>query len=649
MYWFVTVRSSTGCEVWKATSGPQSAYAVDERFKREETKLCRAIAFSPDNRLFAWGNGTEVKLSTVDGKIVANLPRPKAFYLKFSPKGKYLMTWEIFTTSPANPDGSPNFYIYEAGTGTEVYSVIQKRQIDWEAHFSSDESLMAIMIGGEVLFFELNGPDSDGFSKPAKKLGGGRNGSVSMSPGPNPHIGFYVPGTKGAPSMCKLYKYPSVDAAQPVASKSFFQADRVEMLWNSKGTGMLLLTSTDVDQTGVSYYGKQALHFINTKGDSFAVQLNTDGPIHSVAWSPKATEFCVVYGFMPAKATLFNLKCDPIFEFGTGPRNAIYYNAFGNLLLFGGFGNLRGNVEVWDMNKRVQISSGQAPDTTLLEWSPTGDIYFTATCAPRLRIGNGFKIYHYSGALLHETFWPEKQELWELIWQNFPPGTFAEPIITEEKIEGIKSSQPMASTQKYVPPCVRDNLVKPDEKYIPGLPPGYKSDKKPPGAGKRTNTNQRRNNNSRQQLDGSAAGGGEKKTPQQQKGGDRKGQQKSVEANNATNGGGGGSDGNTQTPRIKRERPNRAPPQSQQQDGSTTANDQNGSDPTPAQPTKEKDPKIPKIHKKLREIRVLKEKQEKGEKLDGNQVAKLQTEQALVKELSALKLAEKQKTKTTPK
>lgn len=553
-----------------------------------------------------------MKVAELDWKTVAKLPRPKAFYLKFSPKGNYLMTWEMFVTTPANPEGSPNLYIYEAATGKEVYSVVQKRQIDWEPHFSADENIVAIMIGGEVLFFELNGPD--GFKKAARKLGGGRGGGVSLSPGVQPHIGFYIPGVKGAPSMTKLYKYPNVDAVQPVASKSFFQADRVEMIWNNKGTGLLLLTSTEVDQTGVSYYGKQALHFINTKGDSFAVQLNAEGPIHSVAWSPKATEFCVVYGFMPAKATLFNLKCDPVFDFGTGPRNAIYFNAFGNLLLFGGFGNLRGFVEVWDMNKKKQISSSQAPDTTLLEWSPTGDIYFTATCAPRLRIGNGFKVYHYTGALLHETNWPEKQELWEVLWQTYPAGAFTEPTVGDEpeKVEGIKSTQPVASTQKYVPPCVRNNLSLSDEKYIPGLPPGYKSTaagKKTAAGAKRANQNQRRNN----RKDGSSGKNGE----------------------TAAN----GSVVDTPTRNNKPGKVSAAP--------GTPANNENEAD-TPdggsaSGGVKEKDPKIPKIHKKLREIRILKEKKDKGEKLDGNQLAKLETEQGLVKELSALKVAEKQK------
>lgn len=36
---------------------------------------------------------------------------------------------------------------------------------------------------------------------------------------------------------------------------------------------------------------------------------------------------------MPAKATIYNLKCDPVFDFGTGPRNAAYYNPQGNNIL----------------------------------------------------------------------------------------------------------------------------------------------------------------------------------------------------------------------------------------------------------------------------------------------------------------------------
>lgn len=61
--------------------------------------------------------------------------------------------------------------------------------------------------------------------------------------------------------------------------------------------------------------------------------LDKEGPIHNVSWSPQGDEFCVVYGYMPAKAALFNEKCEVVFDFGSGPRNSIYFNPHGNYIL----------------------------------------------------------------------------------------------------------------------------------------------------------------------------------------------------------------------------------------------------------------------------------------------------------------------------
>ena len=36
---------------------------------------------------------------------------------------------------------------------------------------------------------------------------------------------------------------------------------------------MLVVTTTDVDTTGASYYGEQTLHYISTSGESSMVQL----------------------------------------------------------------------------------------------------------------------------------------------------------------------------------------------------------------------------------------------------------------------------------------------------------------------------------------------------------------------------------------
>lgn len=60
-----------------------------------------------------------------------------------------------------------------------------------------------------------------------------------------------------------------------------FQSDKVDMFWNKRGTGVLLMTSTEVDKSGSSYYGKQALHFISTKGETAMVLLSKSVWIYS--------------------------------------------------------------------------------------------------------------------------------------------------------------------------------------------------------------------------------------------------------------------------------------------------------------------------------------------------------------------------------
>jgi hypothetical protein len=47
-------------------------------------------------------------------------------------------------------------------------------------------------------------------------------------------------------------------------------------------------------------------------------------------------------GFMPAKVTLFNAACKPVYDLGSGPYNVVRWNPFGRFFAIAGFGNLPG-------------------------------------------------------------------------------------------------------------------------------------------------------------------------------------------------------------------------------------------------------------------------------------------------------------------
>uniref|UniRef100_A0A7N4PMR7 Eukaryotic translation initiation factor 2A n=1 Tax=Sarcophilus harrisii TaxID=9305 RepID=A0A7N4PMR7_SARHA len=505
-----------GSEGLYMLNGPPN-FTENTVFLRESGKNCKVYAFSKDGSLFAWCNGEKVNLVNVaDNGLLHSFNLPKAVCLEFSPKNSVLAIWQPYTSTIAN-----------------------------KLHLQKISDFV-------------------------------------LSPGPQPcKVAVYVPGSKGAPSFVRLYQYPSFSGPHAaLANKSFFKADKVTMLWNKKATAVLVIASTDVDKTGASYYGEQTLHYIATNGESAVVQLPKNGPIYDVVWNTSSTEFCAVYGFMPAKATIFNLKCDPVFDFGTGPRNAAYYSPHGNILVLAGFGNLRGQMEVWDVKNYKLISKPVASDSTYFAWCPDGEHIVTATCAPRLRVSNGYKIWHYTGSILHKYDVPSNAEIWQVSWQPFLDGVFPAKAVTYQAVPSEVPEVESKVATAYRPPALRNKPITSSKLHEDEPPQNMK-----PPLSKTALKNQRKHE--------------AKKAAKQ-------------EARNE------GSQDLTLNPT-----PQQNPPR-------------NVSLPTSGDP--EVDKKIKNLRKKLKAIEQLKEQAASGKQLEKNQMEKIQKESALLQELEDLEL-----------
>uniref|UniRef100_A0A6Q2ZPS1 Eukaryotic translation initiation factor 2A n=1 Tax=Esox lucius TaxID=8010 RepID=A0A6Q2ZPS1_ESOLU len=399
------------------------------RFVPDDQNIIYA-AFSKDGTFFAWCNGEKVTVVNVaDGSQVRLFDLPKTAMLEFSPLNTVLATWQVYSKTQDNPQGDPNLQLWDLKTGSCLKALYQKKVQGWCPSWSDDEKIAVRSVNNELHFFENND-----FNTIANKLHLQKVSEFVLSPGSQPSkVAVYVPGSKGAPSFVRLYQYPNfAGPTSALANKSFFKADRVNLLWNKK---------------------------------------EKNGPIYDVAWSPSSTEFCVVYGFMPAKATVYNLKCDPVFDFGTGPRNAVYYSPQGHILILAGFGNLRGQMEVWDVKKWKQVSKPQAPDSTHFAWCPDGEHVVTSTCAPRLRVSNGYKIWHYTGTVLYKQDIPAGTELWETVWQPFPDGTFPERPVKYQAAPSELGSTEAKPAQAYRPPALRNKPVTASSKLHEEEPP----------------------------------------------------------------------------------------------------------------------------------------------------------------------------------
>ncbi|XP_067851088.1 eukaryotic translation initiation factor 2A [Heptranchias perlo] len=571
----LAVRGSEGIYM---LNGPPT-YTENTSFTRDDRKNCKGFTFSKDGSLFAWCNGENVNIvGILDGRSLHSLDLPKVALLAFSPQNNILATWQPYITTKNNAQGEPNLQIWDLKTGQCLKSFFQKKMQGWCPCWSDDESICARNVNNEVQFFEGNT-----FDKIANKLHLQKVTDFELSPGPQPcKVAVYVPGSKGAPSFVRLYQYPNFGGpTSALANKSFFKADKVTMLWNKKGTAVLVIASTDIDKSGASYYGEQTLHYIASNGESALVQLPKNGPIYDVVWNPNSLEFCAVYGFMPAKATVFNQKCDPVFDFGTGPRNAAFYSPQGHILVLAGFGNLRGQMEVWDIKKYKHISKPQAADTTYFSWCPDGEHIVTATCSPRLRVSNGYKIWHYSGAVRHKYEMPSNSELWEVQWQPFVDGAFPEKAIKYQTVPNDVPSIDVKPAQAYRPPALRNKPITTSKLH----------EEEPPQNMKPQTTDK--------QLSKAALKN-----------------QKKREARKAAK--------QESKPEVIQEAPSDPEPRPIQ------CAESHG-DP-------EVDKKIKNIKRKLKAIEQLKEQETSGKQLEKNQMEKMQKEDALLKELEDLEL-----------
>jgi translation initiation factor 2A len=131
---------------------------------------------------------------------------------------------------------------------------------------------------------------------------------------------------------------------------------------------------------------------------------------------------------MPAKTTIFNFRGVPKHNFPLAPRNTIQFSPHGRFVLVAGFGNLAGQMDLYDMDKNYhKITTVEASNASVCAWSPDGQYILTATTSPRLRVDNGVRIWHLSGNLMYNE---EMTELYDVTWrpQTIDQHPLGEPL-----------------------------------------------------------------------------------------------------------------------------------------------------------------------------------------------------------------------------
>lgn len=411
----LALRSAKGIGLFNAAP----VYEALPDFVRPEGNL-RCCCYSPDSRYFAWA--TPEQVSVIDasvGHVITTLPTANVYELGFSPLGTYIITWQ----RPSKDDdgnAAKNLKVWKTlsdeaeddGSRAVIGEYVQRNQSGWNLQYTSDEKFCARVVTNEVQFFQSND-----LRNPWNKLRVEGVTDMALSPGKNHSVAVFVPERKGMPAAVKVFQVPQF--SQPMSQKTFFKGDKVQLKWNALGTSLIVLAQTEVDKTNKSYYGETNMYILSANGtfDS-RIQLDKEGPIHDVSWSPNSKEFGVIYGYMPAKTTIFNQRAVAQHSFDLGPRNTIIFSPHGRFVIVAGFGNLAGDLDIYDLEKNfAKVCHIKTSNSTYCEWSPDGQHILTATTSPRLRVDNGIRIYHVSGGLMYNE---DMTELYHVVWRPEP-------------------------------------------------------------------------------------------------------------------------------------------------------------------------------------------------------------------------------------
>ncbi|EER37472.1 eukaryotic translation initiation factor 2A [Histoplasma capsulatum var. duboisii H88] len=411
-------------------------------FTRPDGNL-RCCTYSPCGRYFAWAAPERVVIVDPSvGHVVTTLPSDNVYELGFSPLGTYIITWQR-PSKDENGDAVKNLKVwrviesYHGDEGNEqehsfVGSYVQKSQTGWNLQYTADEKYCARVVTNEVQFYE-----SGNLGKVWNKLRVEGVADFALSPGDSNSIAVFIPERKGLPASVRIFNVPQFNT--PVSQKNFFKGDKVQLKWNNTGTTLIVLAQTDVDKTGKSYYGETTLYLLSANsGFDSRIDLDKEGPIHDVTWSPNSKEFGVVYGYMPAKTTIFNNRAVATHSFALAPRNTILFSPNGRFVIVAGFGNLAGQLDIYDLDRDyTKVATIEASNASVCEWSPDGKFILTATTSPRLRVDNGVRIWHVGGGLMYNE---DLTELYQVCWR--PQSTTVHP--PENPFHPMPSPHPSA-------------------------------------------------------------------------------------------------------------------------------------------------------------------------------------------------------------
>ena len=389
----------------------------------------------------------------------------KSFY--FSPESTYLVVADRFEPR-ANKD---NCALWHIPKKTKVGDIRVKRLAHplWPCmRWSPKESICLRMTqedGGVEKLLVLNSKANRSESLELKGVS-----TLELSPNEDGLLAcFFARGDDlKSSTKPKLVIYDLCRSAEPIFTLELTEdpADSGLLSWNCTGDALMLHATVEVDETGKTYYGKSNLYVIASAADGSwsgsRAATAIGSPLHDAKWSPRDPRaFVAVAGKMPAQVGYYtvnesNSRVSLTFSMGQAARNTVRWNPYSRFVAVGGFGNLPGDLDLWEIKSRKVVKTLRVECTVECSWCPNGDrMFMSATTTPRMRVDNCIQLFNYDGSKIAKI---DFKQLFAAHWRPAPHETLVADKAASPRALATASDGPakVENRTAYRPPGASD-------------------------------------------------------------------------------------------------------------------------------------------------------------------------------------------------
>lgn len=360
--------------------------------------------------------------------------------VQLSPNEKYLQIWTKVDKDMHNI----HLLELETFTITTTLAILKFKKENWPLfRFTPDDSRAIRCNSNALEVFEIK----TSVSKPVDEVKLELVDVFSISPCKSKSL--IACGAVQNITKKNIPKLMFIDLNNRGAMKTFEveKAHEINFIWAPDGEIVLIWCQTLHDETGKSYYGEHNLYYYNFATEKFQRVEKPEGPVHDVSWDPRSEHFALIAGFMPASCNLFDRNCTVKFDFGGKLYvNTLRWSPLSRFLLLGGFGNLSGNIQIWDIFTITKMGDCRSSSAIMCQWAPDGRKFFTSIVNPRLRVDNGYKIFKYTGELLGGMDL-KTTELYEVLWR---PGKFEDRPPSGRKMSTQSEATALAKPKRIM-------------------------------------------------------------------------------------------------------------------------------------------------------------------------------------------------------